>query len=62
MALYLKKTLENEAEIAVWKIEETEEELKDLARRCTFYGARTIGSFRVLGYEDILAIYRMANH
>ena len=28
MALYLKKTLENEAEIAVWKIEETEEELK----------------------------------
>ena len=30
MALYLKKTLENEAEIAVWKIEETEEELKAL--------------------------------
>ena len=30
MALYLKKTLENEAEIAVWKIEETEEELKSL--------------------------------
>ena len=35
---------------------------QELARRCTFYGARTIGSFRVLGYEDILAIYRMANH
>ena len=30
MALYLKKTLENEAEIDVWKIEETEEELKAL--------------------------------
>ena len=30
MALYLKKTLENEAAIAVWKIEETEEELKSL--------------------------------
>ena len=41
---------------------QTEEELQELARRCTFYGARTIGSFRVLGYEDILAIYRMANH
>lgn len=41
---------------------QTEEELQDLARRCTFYGARTIGSFRVLGHEDILAIYRMANH
>ena len=36
--------------------------LEDLARRCTFYGQRTIGSFQVLGYEDILAIYRMANH
>ena len=30
IALYLKKTLENEAEIAVCKIEETEEELKSL--------------------------------
>ena len=36
--------------------------LEDLARRCTFYGQRTIGTFRVLDYEDILAIYRMANH
>ena len=39
----------------------TQAELEDLARRCTFHGQRTIGSFRVLGYEDILAIYRMAN-
>ena len=39
-----------------------EDVLEDLARRCTFYGQRTIGSFQVLGYEDILAIYRMANH
>lgn len=36
--------------------------LEDLALRCTFYGQRTIGSFRVLGYEDILSIYRLANH
>lgn len=35
--------------------------LEDLSRRCTFYGQRTIGTFRVLGYEDILSIYRMAN-
>lgn len=39
-----------------------EDVLEDLARRCTFYGQRTIGSFRVLDYEDILQIYRMANH
>lgn len=39
-----------------------EDTLSDLAHRCTFFGARTIGSFRVLGYEDILAIYRLANH
>ena len=40
---------------------QTEAELEELARRCTFYGQRTIGAFRVLGYEDILAIYRLAN-
>lgn len=39
-----------------------EETLRELAHRCTFYGARTIGTFRVLGEEDILAIYRLANH
>ena len=38
------------------------EELEELARRCTFYGQRTIGAFQVLGYEDILEIYRLANH
>lgn len=40
----------------------TEEQLQELARRCTFDHKRTIGSFRVLGYRDILEIYRMANH
>lgn len=39
-----------------------EDTLQDLAERCTFWGTRTIGSFRVLGREDILAIYRIANH
>ncbi|MGE4277457.1 MAG: iron-containing alcohol dehydrogenase [Lawsonibacter sp.] len=39
-----------------------EETLQELAYRCTFQKTRTIGSFRVLGYEDILAIYRLANH
>ena len=40
----------------------TEEALAELALRCTFYGKRTIGSFQVLEYDDILAIYRLANH
>ena len=40
----------------------SEDTLEDLSRRCTFFGQRTIGSFRVLGYDDILSIYRMANH
>ena len=31
MGLYLKKKLENEAEIAVWQVTETEEELKELS-------------------------------
>ena len=39
-----------------------EETLRELAHRCTFFGTRTIGSFQVLGYEDILAIYHLANH
>ncbi len=39
-----------------------EDTLRELARRCTFFGKRTIGSFQVLGYEDILSIYTMANH
>lgn len=40
----------------------SEETLQDLARRCTFFGERKIGSFRTLDYEDILAIYHLANH
>ena len=39
-----------------------EETLADLAQRCSYDRSRTIGSFRHLGYEDILKIYHMANH
>ena len=38
------------------------EVLEMLTVGCTFHGQRTIGSFRVLGHEDILAIYNLANH
>ena len=35
--------------------------LADLASRCSYGKTRTIGTFRVLDYEKILAIYRRAN-
>ena len=36
--------------------------LADLAARCSYQKARTIGSFRTLGYDDMIEIYRLANH
>lgn len=38
----------------------TEEQIDELAEKCTYFGRRTIGRFKVLGKEDIKAIYRMA--
>lgn len=38
-----------------------EEVLRDLARRCAFYGTRTIGNFKVLNEQDIYEIYKLAN-
>lgn len=39
----------------------TEEELHILSEKCTFFGTRTIGSFMVLDYDEIKAIYQGAN-
>ena len=36
--------------------------LADLASRCSYGRTRTIGTFRVLGYDDILAVYQLANN
>ena len=41
---------------------QSEEGLQELALRCSYQKTRTIGSFRVLGYDDMLEIYRLANH
>ncbi len=38
----------------------TEEQIDELAEKCTYFGRRAIGQFKVLGKEDIKAIYRMA--
>lgn len=40
---------------------QTEDGLRDLALRCSFQKTRTVGTFRSLGYEDMLEIYRAAN-
>ena len=39
----------------------SEEQIEELTFRCTHYGKRTIGTFKVLGHGDIRAIYTMAN-
>ena len=41
---------------------QSEEGLQELALRCSYQKTRTIGSFRVLDYDDMLEIYRLANH
>ena len=41
---------------------QSEEGLQELALLCSYQKTRTIGSFRVLGYDDMLEIYRLANH
>ena len=39
-----------------------EEDVLDLAERCSFGRSRSIGTFRSLDWQDIEAIYRSANH
>lgn len=38
----------------------TEEQVEELADKCSFGNSRTVGKFRVLGREDMAAIYRAA--
>ena len=39
--------------------EPSDEELEAIATECTYGRTRTIGSFRTLGYDDILTIYKV---
>ena len=41
-------------------IEPTEEQIQELADKCSFQNTRTIGKVKVLNREDIAKIYRMA--
>ena len=38
----------------------TDEQIDEMARKCTFFGRRKIGNFQKLDYEDIVAIYQAA--
>ena len=40
---------------------QSEDILRELANRCSFYGKRKIGSFKELDQEDIYQIYKLAN-
>ncbi|MBP0981431.1 MAG: NADH-dependent alcohol dehydrogenase, partial [Oscillospiraceae bacterium] len=39
----------------------TDDEIKELSVKCTFFGKRTIGNLMVLGEQEISDIYHMAN-
>lgn len=41
-------------------INATDEDIEELAEKCTFFRTRTIGNFQTLGKEDIIAIYKKA--
>ena len=41
-------------------VEPTDMQIDELAVKCTFFGKRTIGAFKVLGKEDIAEIYKLA--
>ena len=38
----------------------TDEEIRELARKCSQDGAITVGSFKVLAREDMEAVYKLA--
>ncbi|WP_320129409.1 iron-containing alcohol dehydrogenase [uncultured Sphaerochaeta sp.] len=41
-------------------IHPTEAQIVEMAEKCTFFGKRTLGDFKTLGKEDLIAIYKNA--
>ncbi len=41
-------------------VEVTDEQIEELAEKCTFFGRRTVGCVKALAKEDIMSIYKMA--
>ena len=42
-------------------IHATEEQIKEMADKCSFYGKRTVGVMKKIGAPEAAEIYRMAN-
>ena len=42
-------------------IDATEEQIKEMADKCSFYGKRTVGVMKKIGAPEAAEIYRMAN-
>ena len=42
-------------------LELTDEQIEELAYKCSFEHQRTIGNFKILNFEDMIKIYRMAS-
>ncbi|MGN1266859.1 MAG: iron-containing alcohol dehydrogenase, partial [Dorea sp.] len=41
-------------------VQVTDEQIEELAEKCTFFGRRTVGCVKSLGKEDLIEIYKMA--
>ncbi|MDR3311535.1 MAG: iron-containing alcohol dehydrogenase [Spirochaetaceae bacterium] len=54
------KSLDMPVSIGDFGIKVTEEQIKDLAWKCSFFGKRKVGSFRPLDVSDLENLYRLA--
>ncbi len=52
--------LELPTSLAEAELNPSEEEIEEMALRCTYYGKRTVGALQKLGQKEIAAIYHMA--
>lgn len=41
-------------------VQPTDEQIREMAQKCVFFGKRTVGGFRILKAEDVEKIYQMA--
>jgi alcohol dehydrogenase YqhD (iron-dependent ADH family) len=54
------RSIDMPTSISEMGIELTEENIKELAYKCSFKNTRTLGKVKVLNMEDMANIYRMA--
>ena len=54
------RSIEMPTSIKELGVDVTDEQIQELAEKCTFFGKRTVGCVKKLGKEDLVAIYTMA--